>query len=135
MKLSKIYIRCAGAVNRKLVLLPNYGSGINRVRAGCSAPSNDCRQASAEWPIGQDDRDYAVASIDIHIVDIAPAPFFAALRRLNDGMLCLGEVSPRVAIFGRIAAADMTAFQAHAQMHPGIAGLEAILTSLRRWLD
>ena len=36
----------------------------------------------------------------------------------------------RVLVFGRIAASDVAAFEAKAQMHPRIAGLEALLASI-----
>jgi hypothetical protein len=39
-------------------------------------------------------------SIDIHVVDIAPTPFVAALCRLDDRMLGFGEVHTRVTILG-----------------------------------
>jgi hypothetical protein len=44
----------------------------------------------------------------------------------------------RVTVFGRVATADMAAFQAHAQVNPGVAGLQAIFAALCRrfhWLD
>jgi hypothetical protein len=50
-------------------------------------------------------------------------------------MLSCAEVSPRMAIFGRIAAADMAAFQAHTQVHPGVASLQAVFTTLGRRLN
>jgi hypothetical protein len=36
----------------------------------------------------------------------------------------------RVAIFGRIATADVAAFEAHPQMYPGIADFQAIFATL-----
>jgi len=37
----------------------------------------------------------------------------------------------RVLVFGRIAAADVPTDEAYAQVHPGIAGLQALLTTVR----
>jgi hypothetical protein len=43
-------------------------------------------------------------------------------------MLSLVEVGPRVAVLGRVATAYVPAFHAYAQMDPGVADLQAILT-------
>jgi len=40
------------------------------------------------------------------------------------------EMGARVAVFRRVAAADMAALQAHAQVHPGVAGLDAPFAAL-----
>ena len=58
--------------------------------------------------------------LQIGFVDIAPAPIFAALGRLNQGMLRRVKVRARVAIRRRVAAAHMAALQAHAQVNPGM---------------
>jgi len=74
-------------------------------------------------------------SFDIHRIHIAPPPFFAALRRLNDGVMGGCKVSTRMLVLRRIAATHMAAFKAHAQMHPLVAGLEATLAAFRSRLD
>jgi len=50
-------------------------------------------------------------------------------------MLGRAEVSSRMTIFGRIAAADVPALQAHTQVHPGVAGLQAVFATLGRRLN
>ena len=67
--------------------------------------------------------------IEIDFVDVTPAPFFAALRRLNDGMARRREMCARVAILRGIAAAHVSTLQAHAQMHPRVAGFETVFTA------
>ena len=64
----------------------------------------------------------AMLLVEIDLVDVAPAPFLSALGGCDDRVLRGAEVGTSVAIFRRVAAADMAAFQAHAQMHPGVAG-------------
>ena len=41
----------------------------------------------------------------------------------------------RVPVFGIIAAADVTAGQTQAKMHPRIAALQALLATLGAWCD
>jgi len=48
-------------------------------------------------------------------------------------MVRLAEVSAGVAIFRRVAAADMAALQAHAQVYPGVARFQAVLASFGGW--
>ena len=45
------------------------------------------------------------------------------------------EVFGGVLVLGRVAAADMPTLEADAQMHPGIANFQAILTSIRAGRD
>jgi hypothetical protein len=52
--------------------------------------------------------------IQIHVVDVAPAPFFSAFGGLNDGMLRLGKVGAGMTVLGRVAAPNIPALQAHA---------------------
>jgi hypothetical protein len=48
-------------------------------------------------------------------------------------MVRLLKVLGRVAVLGRIAAAHVTARKTEPQMYPGIAGLQALLTSRSAW--
>src|ERR1700729_2042646 len=64
-----------------------------------------------------------VALLKIHIIDVAPAPAFASFGGLDDGVLCRVEVRASVAVFRGVAATYVTALHAHAEMHPGVAGL------------
>ena len=50
-------------------------------------------------------------------------------------MLGCAEVSPRMAILGRVAAANMAALQTHAQMHPAVTSLQAIFATFGRRLN
>jgi hypothetical protein len=76
-----------------------------------------------------------VQSLQIDFVDVAPAPVFATLGGLDEGMAGLVEVGAGVAVFRRVATAHLAAFQAHAQVDPGIAGLEAFFAAPGVGLD
>jgi hypothetical protein len=71
-----------------------------------------------------------------YIVDVTPSPILARFKRSHDRVLCLFEVLCRVPIFGGIAAADVAADFAEAQMDPRIAHLQALLApiSVRGWV-
>jgi hypothetical protein len=56
--------------------------------------------------------------LDHHIVNVTPSPVFARLKRSHDRVLCLFEVLGGVPVLRGIAAADMAANFANAQMHP-----------------
>jgi hypothetical protein len=73
--------------------------------------------------------------IEIGFVDVTPAPFLTPLGRLNDRMMRLAEMRPRMAVFRGVAAAHVAAFQTHTQMHPRIARFEAVFAALCGWLD
>jgi hypothetical protein len=70
-----------------------------------------------------------VALLKIHIIDVAPAPAFASFGGLDDGVLCRVEVRASVAVFRGVAATYVTALHAHAEMHPGVAGLQAVFAA------
>jgi hypothetical protein len=69
-----------------------------------------------------------------HLVDVAPAPVLARLDRLHDGMLGTMKMLRGMFIFGGIAATHVSANQAHAEMHPGVAHFQAFLASVSAWL-
>ena len=54
---------------------------------------------------------------------------FTGLERLDDGMAGGVEMLGRVLILRRVAAADVTAGEAQAQMHPPVADLEAVFAT------
>ncbi len=58
---------------------------------------------------------------------------FAWLKGLDDRVLGGVKMFSRVFVLGRIAAADMAADQADAQMHPAITRIQAIFAALRAW--
>jgi hypothetical protein len=72
--------------------------------------------------------------VDIDFIDVAPAPLFSAFGRLDDRMMRCSEVGACVPVFRRVATAYMAAFQAHAQMDPCIARLQAIFAAFGRRL-
>ena len=65
-----------------------------------------------------------------HFIDIAPAPLFVRLDRTHDRMSSCVKVLCRMFIPGIIAARYMSAYQTHAQMHPGIAHIDTFLTDV-----
>src|SRR5467141_708920 len=73
----------------------------------------------------------AGASLQLHrhLIDVAPAPAFPRLERGDDRMLRGVKVLGGMLILGFVAAADVSADPAQAQMHPGIAHLEAFLAA------
>lgn len=75
-------------------------------------------------------RDCILGHLELGGIDEAPGPFFAALERRDDGMVCVVEVSGRVAIWRAVAAADVTAGQAETKMHPAGTGGEALFAAL-----
>src|SRR6185437_4658830 len=74
-------------------------------------------------------RDIA-AQIEHHLVDIAPAPSLGRIIALDDGMLAAVEMLGGMLVLGGVAAADMPAGPADAQMQPFIAAFEAFLATL-----
>jgi hypothetical protein len=74
---------------------------------------------------------YLTISIsDLGLVDIAPAPILARFEGLDDWMSVLVEMLPCVPMRRGVAAADVTAGQAQAQMHPPRANSQAILATI-----
>jgi hypothetical protein len=69
---------------------------------------------------------------DVDLVHVAPRPVLACLRRSNEWMPALVEVGGCMTVRRRVAAADPSAGQAHAQMQPPIAGLQALLAAVER---
>ena len=60
-------------------------------------------------------------ALQIHLIDIAPLPVLSALGGLDQWMLRLMEMRPRMTARRRVAAAHMPALQAHPQMQPLLA--------------
>src|SRR5581483_11984607 len=63
------------------------------------------------------------------LVDVAPAPVLARLRRAGDRVARLGRVTRGVAIRRGVAAADLPAGLAHPQVNPPGADLQALLAA------
>jgi hypothetical protein len=70
-------------------------------------------------------------SLDEDLVDETPLPGLVGLERLDDGMPGRPEVAGRVPVLRVVAAADVAAVKAAAQVHPGVAHPEALFASLR----
>src|SRR5258706_12649265 len=71
-----------------------------------------------------------LCELQVHLVDIAPAPAFAGLERSDDWVLGRVEVLRRVLVLRVVAAADMAAGAAQAQVHPGVTHLQAFLAAV-----
>src|SRR5262249_31714157 len=69
------------------------------------------------------------------LVDEAPGPSLARLHRAHDRMFGRVEMLGRVLVLRRIATANVAAREAHAQMHPRIARLEALFAAAGVRLD
>jgi hypothetical protein len=63
-------------------------------------------------------------------VHVAPDPLFSRLDGTHQRMPRGMKVSRGVLVLGGIAAAHVPAFQAHAQVDPGVAGLHAVFTNV-----
>jgi hypothetical protein len=66
-----------------------------------------------------------------HLVHVAPDPVFAGFNGTHDGMAAIVKMFGGVFVFGRIAAADVPAHHAHAEMNPSVAHLDALFTDAR----
>jgi hypothetical protein len=64
-----------------------------------------------------------------YFVNVAPAPIFAGLERLNNRVFRPVKMLRRVLVLRRIAAAHMPAREAQPQVNPGVAHLEAFLAA------
>src|ERR1700722_3455088 len=68
--------------------------------------------------------------VDVYLVDVAPAPIFSGFDGAHDRMPLGVEVSCGMTVLGRIAAPDLAAFQAHAEVDPAVSGLETFFAAL-----
>jgi hypothetical protein len=60
----------------------------------------------------------------------APAPIFAALKRLNNRVLGRMEMLGGVLVARRVAATNMAAAETFTEMNPAITSLETVFTTL-----
>jgi hypothetical protein len=77
--------------------------------------------------LGAADREFG---LDEHLVHVAPPPNLSGLERPDYRVLSGVEVLRGVFISRLVAAADVAAGEALAQVHPGVAHLEALLAAL-----
>src|SRR5215472_8972384 len=94
-----------------------------RQRLHSPAPSPQPPFTHPEWVRFANQSPVPVLKVEHHLVDEAPAPAFAGLERAHHRMMGVLEVFGGVPVGRRIAATDVTAGQAEAQVDPGGAGL------------
>jgi hypothetical protein len=68
--------------------------------------------------------------LKLDLIDVAPSPVFTWFNRFHDGMFGRMKMFGGVFVFGRVAAPDMAATQAEAQVNPGVVHLQAFLTAM-----
>jgi hypothetical protein len=73
--------------------------------------------------------------VEFEFVDKAPAPGFAGFEGLHDGVFGGMKMFGGVLVFGGIATADVAAFEAQAQVDPGVAHFQAFFTAAGVRLD
>src|SRR5918998_1179510 len=73
------------------------------------------------------------ASLDEDLVHVAPPPVFPRLEGPHYRVIRRVEMLCGVLVLGRVAAGDVPAGQALAQVYPGVAHLQALLAPLRGW--
>jgi hypothetical protein len=71
-----------------------------------------------------------LGEVEFKIVDVAPAPVFAGFERAHDGVLGAMEMLGGMLIFGGVAATDVAALHAQAEVHPGVAHFQALFATL-----
>ena len=73
---------------------------------------------------------YLSRRLEHDLVDVAPAPVFTGLEGLDNGMASRMEMPGSMLILRGVAAANMPADKALAQVYPGIANFQAILAAI-----
>ena len=73
----------------------------------------------------------AAAKVQTNFIDIAPSPPFRWIVAFDDGMAGLAEMLGSVTVWRAVAAADMAARPAEAQMHPRRTKFQTFLASER----
>jgi hypothetical protein len=71
-----------------------------------------------------------LGKIEFNFINEAPAPVFAWFERTHDGVLGAVEMLSGVFVLGRVAAADVAALHAQAEMDPGVAHFQALFAAL-----
>jgi hypothetical protein len=78
---------------------------------------------------------FGSADLQDKVVYIAVEPVFARLERADDRMKARAEMLGGVLVLGAVAASDVSAGLAHSQVHPGVAHLQAFLTTIAARYD
>ena len=71
------------------------------------------------------------AKVKTNFIDIAPSPPFRRIVAFDDGMAGLAKMLGGVTVWRAVAAADMAARPAEAQMHPRRTKFQTFLASER----
>ena len=69
-------------------------------------------------------------TLNLDLVHVTPAPIFARLERLDDGVLGAVKMFGGVTVGRAVATSDVAAREAEAQVDPSSADLQAIFTAL-----
>jgi hypothetical protein len=72
-----------------------------------------------------------LVEFELDFIDIAPTPVFAGLVGFDDGMVNSVEVLRRVLVLRGVAAADMAASHAEAQVNPCVAHFQTFFAAVR----
>jgi hypothetical protein len=67
--------------------------------------------------------------IKFHLIHVAPAPILSRLEGPDNGVTYGVKVLCRMFVLRRVAASDVAAYHAKAQVHPDIAHLQAFFAS------
>jgi len=77
----------------------------------------------------------ALRRLEHDLIDITPAPIFTGLEGLDNGMAARMEMFGSVLVFRRVAAANMPANKAFAQVYPRVTNFQAILAAISTGCD
>jgi hypothetical protein len=70
-----------------------------------------------------------LGEVELDFVNVAPPPCFAGLDGFHDGVFRFVEMLGGMSIFWGVAAVDFAAFQAQAEVDPGVANLHAFFAA------
>ena len=73
---------------------------------------------------------YLLKGLEHDLVNVAPAPIFTGLEGLDNGMAGCMEMFGSMFVLRGVAAANVPANKALAQVYPGIANFQAILAAI-----
>ena len=64
------------------------------------------------------------------MIHVAPDPLFPGFNRAHEGMFALLKMLGSVLVLRRVTASDVPALQAHAEVDPPVADLDAVFTDM-----
>jgi len=77
-------------------------------------------------------REGLLRHVNFYLIDIAPGPLLARLKRRHHGMVCVVGMLGGVAARRAVTTTDVAAAQTEAQMNPRRARFQALFTAFRR---